>query len=110
MTTTVYEMEIKEQLNSEFRTEQRIALVNFYERFVERKLQIYVTENQMAETTNSSVFDILEVLKQIHLKYFLKCALLETVPPPMLKLLQNKKMEEERQQFLAKYRLQKKNV
>jgi len=36
MTTTVYEMEIKKQLNSEFRTEQRIALVNLYERFVER--------------------------------------------------------------------------
>ena len=62
----------------------------------------------MAETTNSSVLDILEVLKQIHLKYFLKCALLDTVPPPMLKLLQNKKMEEERQPFLAKYRQQRK--
>jgi len=102
MIATVYEMEIKEQLNSEFRTEQRIALVNLYEIFIERKLQIYLTEKQKADTTNPSAPDYLENLKQIYLTNFVKCALIGTLTPPMLKSLQNRKIEEDIRPFLVK--------
>jgi hypothetical protein len=102
MISTVYEMDVETHLNSKYWTEQRIDLVDLYEIFIERKLHIYVTEKQKADITNSSVIDDLEYLKQIFFKNFEKCALVDILPPSMLKSLHNKKIEEEIQTFLGK--------
>jgi hypothetical protein len=102
MISTVFEMDMDTHLNSEYWTEQRIDLVDLYEIFVERKLHIYVTEKQRADITNSSVLDDLEYLKQVFFKNFEKCALVDILPPPTLKSLHNKKIEEEIQPFLGK--------
>ena len=102
MISTVYEMDMKTHLNSKFWTEQRIDTVDLYEIFTERKLHIYATEKQKADISNSSVLDDLEYLKLIFFKNFEKCALVAILPPSMLKLLHNKKIEEEIWPFLGK--------
>jgi len=102
MISTVLEMDMKTHLNSEYWTERRIDLVDLYEIFIERKLQIYVTEKQKADITNSSVLDDLEYLKEIFFKNFEKCALVAILPPNVLKSLHNKKIEEEIELFLGK--------
>jgi ankyrin repeat protein len=102
ITSTVFEMDMKTHLNSEYWTERRIDLVDLYEIFIERKLQIYATEKQKADVTNSSVLDDLEYLKEIFFKNFEKCALVAILPPNVLKSLHNKKIKEEIEPFLGK--------
>jgi hypothetical protein len=87
MIATVYEMELETWLNSEqfIIPNPRTALVNLYEKFVERKLRIYLTEKQKADITNCSVLDNLEILKQTYLIHFEKRALAVILRPHMLK-------------------------
>jgi hypothetical protein len=107
MVATVYEMDVKACLSSTDWIEPRTNLVNLYEKFVERKLHIYLIEKQKADITNSSVLDNLEFLKQIYLMNFEKCALVAILPPQMLELLYNKKIEQEIQEFLDKVQARK---
>jgi hypothetical protein len=102
MIATVYETDVENLLKSEVWFWPEIDLVNLYERFVERKLHIYLTEKLKADITISSVVDILELLKQTYLTDFETCALAAILPPPMLESLHNKKAEEEIQSFLDK--------
>jgi ankyrin repeat protein len=73
-----------------------------YEEFIEKKLHIYLTEKQKADTTNSSVQDDHEDLKHIYLTNFEKCALVAILPPSMLQSLHNKLIEKEIKPFLGK--------
>jgi ankyrin repeat protein len=102
MIATVYEMEVKACLSSTDLIEPRIDLVNLYEKFVERKLHIYLTQKQKADITNSSVQDDNEILKKEFLKNFEKCALVDILPPSLLQALHSKKIEEEIRAFLGK--------
>jgi hypothetical protein len=102
MIATVYEKDVDRCLNSEDWIRPKIDLVNLYERFVERKLHIYLTEKQKADATNSCVQDDHEDLKRIYLKNFEKCALVAILPPSMLKSLHNKQIEKEIEQFLGR--------
>jgi hypothetical protein len=90
-------------LYTEHWIETRFDLVNLYEKFVEKKLHIYLTDKQKADITNSSVLDSLLFLKQTYLIDFEKCALAAILPPSMLKKLHNKKIEEEIKPFLCKF-------
>jgi hypothetical protein len=105
MIATVYEMEVKRCLNLENWINPRIDLVNLYEKFVEKKLHIYLTQKQKADISNSSVLGSLECLKQTYLIDFEKCALAAILPPHMLKSLHNKSIEEEIKPFLCKFEL-----
>ena len=102
MIATVYEKDVDMCLNSEEWIRPRIDLVNLYEKFVERKLHIYLTEKQKADTTNSCVQDDHEDLKHIYLKNFEKCALVSILPPSMLKSLHNKQIGKEIELFLGR--------
>jgi hypothetical protein len=102
MIATVYERDVDMCLNSVDWIRPRIDLVNLYEKFVERKLHIYLTEKQKADTTNSCVQDDHEDLKDIYLKTFEKCALVSILPPSILKSLHNKQIEKEIEQFLGR--------
>jgi hypothetical protein len=102
MIATVCEKDVDLSLNSEYWIPPRIDLVDLYEKFVERKLHVYLTEKQKANITNSSVQDDHEDLKHTYLNNFEKSALVAILPPPMLKLLHNKKIEEEIQPFLGR--------
>jgi hypothetical protein len=77
-----------------------IDLVNLYETFVERKLHIYLTEKQKPDTTKPCLLNDHELLKQIYVENFEKCALGAILPPPMLESLDSKNIEEEIQSFL----------
>jgi hypothetical protein len=105
MIATVYEMEVETWLYTEHWIETRFDLVNLYEKFVEKKLHIYLTEKQKADITNSSVLDSLEFLKQTYLIDFEKCALAAKLPRSMLNKLHNKKIEEEIKPFLCKFQV-----
>jgi hypothetical protein len=76
----------------------KIDLVNLYETFVERILHIYLI--QKPDTTNPCVLNDRELLKQIYLENFEKCALAAILPPPMLESLHSKNIEEEIQPLL----------
>ena len=102
MIATVYEKDVDMSLNAEYWIPPRIDLVDLYEKFVERKLHIYLTEKEKADTTNSCVQDDHEVLKRLYLNNFEKCALVAILTPSMLKSLHNKKIEEEIEPFLGK--------
>jgi ankyrin repeat protein len=102
MIATVYEKYVDESLNSEEWIPPMIDLVYLYEKFVERKLHIYLTEKQKADITNSCVQDDHEDLKDIYLKYFEKCALVAILPPSILKSLHNKQIEKEIESFLGR--------
>jgi hypothetical protein len=80
----------------------KIDLVDLYEAFVERKFHIYLTEKQKADITNYSVLVDHEFLQEMYLKCFEKCALVDILPPHMLKSLYNKEIEEEIQPFLGR--------
>ena len=101
MIATVYEKDREMLLNSKGRLLPKIDLVNMYEVFVDLKLFIYLTEKQKANETNSSVLDDYKYLKQTYLENFEKCALVEILPPPILKSLHNKNIQEEIQPFLV---------
>ena len=98
MIATVYEQDVHVCLNLDGWTTPRIDLVKLYEKFVERKLDIYRTEKQRADATNSSVQDDHEGLKQTYWKKYENCALVAILPPP----LHDKKRKEEIQPFLGK--------
>jgi len=102
MIATVYEKYVDESLNSEEWIPPMIDLVYLYEKFVERKLHIYLTEKQKADITNSCVQDDHEDLKVIYLKNFEKCALVAILPPSILKSLHNKQIEKEIESFLGR--------
>jgi hypothetical protein len=94
MMATAYEMENETYLISEDLQWPEIDLVNMYQVFVDRKLNIYLTEKRKAEGTNSCIQDDDEYLKETFLKNFEKCALVAILPPSILKSLHNKKIEE----------------
>jgi ankyrin repeat protein len=100
MVATVYAMEMEKCLNSENTIERNIDLVNFYKKFVETKLEIYITEKEKADLTNASVQISHERLKKSFLKYFEACALVAILPSEMLKSLHNTKIERKTQRFL----------
>jgi ankyrin repeat protein len=102
MIATVYEMEVETCLNSADWIKPRFDLVNLYEKFVERKIDIYLTEKQKVDITNCSVLDDLEDSNQRLLMNFEKCALVAILPPPMLESLHNKKIEDEIKSFLER--------
>jgi hypothetical protein len=100
MIATVYENEVETFLKEEYWTDPKISLLNLYDKFVERKLHIDLTENQKADVTNCSVIDNLKILKEVYFINFEKCALAAILPPHMLESLENEKIEEDIQQFL----------
>jgi len=102
MIATVYEMDVDKSLKSEVWIPPMIDLVNLYEKFIERKLHIYLTEKQKADITNSCVQDDHEDLKYIYLENFEKCALVAILPPSILKSLHNKQIEKEIESFLGR--------
>jgi ankyrin repeat protein len=102
MIAIIYDKDVDICLNSEDWIRPRIDLVNLYEKFVERKLHIYLTQKQKADTTNSCVQDDHEDLKHIYLKNFEKCALVAILPPTLLKSLHNKQIEKEIELFLGR--------
>jgi ankyrin repeat protein len=102
MIATVYEEDVDKCLNSEDWIPPRTDLVNLYDKFVERKLHIYLTEKQKADATNSSVQDDHEDLKHIYLEIFEKCGLVAILPLSMLKSLHNTQIEKEIEEFLGR--------
>jgi hypothetical protein len=102
MIATVYKTDNKLHLDTDEWNYSKIYLINLHEVFFDRKLHIYLTEKQKAVITISSVLDNLEDLKETLFNIFEKCALVAILPPTMLESLQDKKIEEEIQPFLAK--------
>jgi hypothetical protein len=81
---TVFEKEVEKHLNSKGWQCRNIDLVNMYEKFVDRKLHIYLNEKQKADITNFRVPDDLESLKETLFNTFEKCALVAILPPTVL--------------------------
>jgi ankyrin repeat protein len=102
MIATVCEKDVDTCLDSKDWIPPKIDLVDLYENFVERKLHIYLTEKQKADTSNSCVQDDHEDLKHIYLDTFEKCALVAILPLSMLKSLHNKQIEAEIDTFLRR--------
>jgi len=99
MIATVYEIEMETHLNSENMPLSKIDLVTLYEKFVERKIQIYLTEKQKADTSNSFFQDLQRDLRELYFNSFQYCALVAILPPDLLELLKKKKIEEKVQKF-----------
>jgi hypothetical protein len=99
---TVYEQDMKKHINLEDWVEPSLDLRNLYERFVERKLDIYLTEKQEADVTKPIVLHNHKRLKEILLEDFEKCALVAILPPHMLESLHSKTIQEEIQPFLER--------
>jgi ankyrin repeat protein len=102
MIADVCEMDLERCLNSEVWIQPRIYLVNLYEKFVERKLDIYLRDKKKPDITNSSVLDDHEYSIPGLLINFEKCALAAILPPPMLESLDNKNIEKEIKSFLER--------
>jgi hypothetical protein len=100
MMSAVCETDMETCLISEHWIHSKIDLFNLYERFVERKLHIYLTEKQKPDTNNPYVLNDHELLKQIYLENFEKCALAAILPTAMLEAVDGKNIEEEIQPFL----------
>jgi hypothetical protein len=100
MIAAVCETDMETFFNSEYWIHPKIDLFNLYERFVETKLHICLTEKQKPDTNNPCVRNDHELLKQIYLENFEKCALAAILPPPMLESLHSKNIEEEIQPLL----------
>ncbi|GFG37965.1 hypothetical protein Cfor_11168 [Coptotermes formosanus] len=95
-----YEVDMETCLNSDVWFWAKIDLVNLYERFVERKLHIYLRDKQKADISNSIFLDGHERLKQSYLEDFEKCALVDVLSPHMLQSFHNKNVVDEIQPFL----------
>ena len=102
MIASLYEKHMEEHLNSGDQIQPHIKLLILYDSFVERILRIYLTDKQKADITNSCLLDNLEVLIETLFNKFENCALVATLPPTLLESLNDKKIEEEIQSFLAK--------
>lgn len=77
----------------DFSVPEKVDLFYLFDRFVERKLHIYQIEKKRDDITNSSVRDDNELLTEMFLSNFQKCALVVTLPSFMLNLLHDKKIE-----------------
>jgi hypothetical protein len=101
MTATAYELDIDRWIRLGFpRQPWEIDVVCLCDKFVESKLHISLTDRERADITNDNILDYHERLKQMLLEAFERCALVATLPSPILELLHNKKIHEETQPFL----------
>jgi hypothetical protein len=102
MIATTYKLDIARWIRLEFSSLPRqIDSVCLYEKYVESKLHISLTEKERVDITNDRVLDKHKRLQNIPLEDFERCALVATLHSPMLESLHNKKIQEEIQPFLV---------
>jgi ankyrin repeat protein len=103
MIATAYELDIRRWIRLGFpRQPWEIDLVCLCDKFVDSKLHISLTEEERVDITNDGILDNHERLKEIILEDFERCALVATLPSPILELLHDKKIQEQVQTFLVK--------
>jgi ankyrin repeat protein len=90
MIATAFEQNVE---CGDFSVPEKVDLLYLFDRFVQRKLQIYQIEKKRDDITNSSVQDDHELLIEMFLCNFQRCALVVTLPSTMLNLLHDKKIE-----------------
>jgi hypothetical protein len=99
MIATAYELDIDMWVRLGFFTVPReIYLFSLYDKLVERKLHVYLTVKRV-DITNDSILHDNERLKEILLEDFERCALVATLPSPVLEALRNKKIKQQIQPF-----------
>jgi len=90
MIATAFEQNVE---CGDFSVPEKVDLLYLFDRFVQRKLHIYQIEKKMDDITNSSVQDDHELLTEMFLTNFQRCALVVTLPSTMIHLLHDKKIE-----------------
>jgi hypothetical protein len=85
-----------------FSVPEKVDLYHLFERFVKRKLHIYHTEKKRDDITNSSVQDDHELLTEMFLSNFQRCALVVMLPSSMLNILHDKMIEISIKPFLRR--------
>jgi len=90
MIATAFEQNVE---CGDFSVPEKVDLLYLFDRFVQRKLHIYQIEKKGDDITNSSVQDDHELLTELFLTNFQRCALVVTLPSRMINLLHDKKIE-----------------
>jgi ankyrin repeat protein len=90
MIATAFEQNVE---YGDFGVPEKVDLLYLFDRFVERKLHIYQIEKKRDDITISSVQDDRELLTEMFLSNFQRCALVVALPSAMLNLLHDKKIE-----------------
>jgi ankyrin repeat protein len=85
-----------------FSVPEKMDLLYLFERFFERKLNIYQIEKKRDDVTNPSVQDDRELLIEMFLSNFQCCALVVTLPSSMINLLHDKKIEIRMKRFIRR--------
>jgi ankyrin repeat protein len=99
MIATAFEQNVE---CGDFSVPEKVDLFYLFDRFVERKLYIYQTEKKKDDITNSCVQDDHELLTEMFLSNFQRCALVVTLPSTMLRLLHDKKIEIKMKSFVRR--------
>jgi hypothetical protein len=100
MIATVYETEKELLLNKSKWDYPKIDVAKLYEAFVERKLDIFLSQEQNPDSSNADVEYKHKVFKETHFNALEKCALVAILPPTMLESLHEKNKVAEIKQFL----------